>query len=196
MLYLPDNASRLPQYNNSNKPTADSLFQNCRYYLWGQPKATNPDTSERLLTHYMGKFIAECPMDTGYRPGSGLDPVIYAGSFYRIYGSSYAYQAAILDQAGRSTAFSFKATEVLWNRKVENFKEVSRLVMAGDFTVSTVEFYTYGAANYAFLQMHHQTKNECNLAFLDGHVTSKLIRPPPNHLTNADYSIVRPEYPN
>ena len=30
LLYASDHDERLPQYNANNKPTADSLFQNCR----------------------------------------------------------------------------------------------------------------------------------------------------------------------
>ncbi len=191
LLYVPDNNGKLPQYDKSNKPTTDSLFQNCRYYLWGgKNTATKTNNSERLLTRYMGEFVAECPLDKGYRAGSGLDPVIYAGSFYKIYGSSYAYQAAILDKNGTSKAFEYPTTEVLWSRRPESLKEVSLLVMAGDFTVSTTEFYTYGAANYAYLQMHDPIKYECNLAFVDGHVASKILKPPPDHLRNTDYAIV------
>jgi len=196
LLYVPDNGGRLPQYDLLNKPTADSLFQNCRYYLWGQDKAVPPNNGERLLTRYMGTFVAQCPLDKGYRPGHGLNPVTYAGSFYQIYGSSYAYQAAILDKdKGKITAFApYQTTDILWNGKPEGFKEVSQLVMAGDFTVSTVEFYTYGAANYAYLQMHDPIKYECNLAFVDGHVASKTIKPPPDHLRNPHYAIVKPDY--
>jgi len=195
LLYVPDNNGRLPQYQQSNKPTLDSLFQNCRYYLWGgKDTATRTNNAERLLTRYMGEFVAECPLDKGYRPGSGLNPAIYTGSFYKIYGSSYAYQAAILDKNGKSQAFEYPTTEVLWNSRPEGFKEVSQLVMAGDFTVSYAEFFTYGAPNYAYLQMHDRIKYEANLAFVDGHVASKTLKPAPNHLRNEDYAIVRPDY--
>jgi len=195
MLYVTDNRGRLPQYQQSNKPTLDSLFQNCRYYLWGgKDTATRTNNAERLLTRYLGQFIAECPLDKGYRPGSGLDPAIYTGSFDKLYGSSYAYQTAILDRNGKSQAFEYPATEVLWNSKPEGLKEVSQLVMAGDFTVSYAEFFTYGAPNYAYLQMHDPIKYEANVAFVDGHVAAKTMKPAPNHLRNGDYTIVRSDY--
>lgn len=191
MIYVPDNNGKLPQYDRNNKPTTDSLFQNCRYYLWGgKETATKTNNSERLLTRYMGEFVAECPMDKGYRAGSGLNPAIYTGSFYKIYGSSYAYQAAILDKNGKSLAFEYPTTEVLWNRRSEGLKEVSQLVMAGDFTVSWAEFFTYGAPHYAYLQMHHPIKYEANLAFVDGHVESKTLKAEPEHLRNQHYAIV------
>src|SRR4029434_8325976 len=99
------------------KPTGDSLFQNCRYYLWGGTRTYRDSTGrsfqERLLTPYMGEFIAECPLDKGYRPGSELDPKVFdRKKFYELYGSSYAYQMAILDTQGKSTAFEYKATEI------------------------------------------------------------------------------------
>ena len=195
LLYVPDNAGRLPQYQQSNKPTLDSLFQNCRYYLWGgRNTATRTNNNERLLTRYMGEFVAECPMDKGYRAGSGLDPVIFKGSFYKVYGSSYAYQAAILDSRGKSRSFEYAATDVLWNGKPEGFKEVTQLVMAGDFTLSYPEFFTYGQPHYAYLQTHDPVKYECNLAFVDGHVASKILKASPDHLRNNEYSIVLPNY--
>ena len=196
-LYATDTSGRLPQYNNKNTPVpSSSLFQNCRYLLWGQDTGT-PGNNERLLTRYMGKFVGECPMDKGYRPGSGLDPTIFKGSFYKIYGSSYAYNVAILDTKGASKAFSppFTTTEVLWNLRVENLKEVSQLVMAGDFTLGYAESFTYGEPSYSYTQMHDRIKYECNMAFADGHVASKTMKPPPNHLRNADYLIVRSDYP-
>jgi hypothetical protein len=63
----------------------------------------------------MGEFIAECPLDKGYRPGSGLDPAFFNNKrFYELYGSSYAYQSAILDLKGTSKSFEYSATEILW----------------------------------------------------------------------------------
>jgi prepilin-type N-terminal cleavage/methylation domain-containing protein len=107
LLYIPDHDGRLTQYDKDNKPVPeDSLFQNCRYYLWGG-KQTYRDLAgkqhrDRLLTPYMGEFIAECPLDKGYGPGSGLDPKQFNGNFYRLYGSSYAHQMAILDLKGKA----------------------------------------------------------------------------------------------
>ncbi len=200
LLYAPDNDGRLPQYHSANKPVPeDSLFQNCRYYLWGGRQNYNNPTGdrhrERLLTRYMGEFIAECPLDKGYRPGSGLDPRVFKGNFYRLYGSSYAYQMAILDQKGKSKAFEYPATEVLWNRRTEDIEEPSHLVMAGDFTIAYAEYFTFGKPqNYGAVQMHHPLKYEANLLFVDGHLAAKTLKPEPNHLRNADYSMVRPDY--
>jgi len=195
MVYLPDNNGRLPQYNPNNKPVPeDSLYQNCRYYVWGGKvtyNGTNGHT-ERLLTRYMGEFVAECPLDRGYRAGSGL-PSTVKGNFYQAYGSSYAYQVAILDAKGTSPAFEYPTTEVLWNRRPEALREVSQLVMAGDFTVSYAEYFTYNLPHLAYVQMHDPIKYEANLAFVDGHVASKTLKPAPDHLRNQDYAITRPD---
>ena len=102
-------------------------------------------------------------------------------------------QAAILDRNGKSQAFEYTATEVLWKGRPESFKEVSQLVMAGDFTVSYAEFFTYGQPHYAYMQMHDPIKYEANLAFVDGHVASKKLKSAPDHLRNQDYAIVRPD---
>ena len=195
MVYLPDNNGRLPQYNQSNKPVPeDSLYQNCRYYVWGGRMTYNGTNghTERLLTRYMGEFVAECPLDRGYRAGSGL-PSEVKGTFYQDYGSSYAYQVAILDAKGTSPVFEFATTEVLWNRRPEALRELSQLVMAGDFTVSYAEYFTYSLQHLAYVQMHDPIKYEANLAFVDGHVASKTMKPSPNHLRNQDYSITRPD---
>ena len=45
----------------------------------------------------------------------------------------------------------------------------------------------------AYVQMHDPIKYEANLAFVDGHVASKTMKPSPNHLRNQDYSITRPD---
>ena len=194
MVYAPDNDGRLPQYHKNNKPVPeDSLYQNCRYYVWGG-KDTYQGTnghSERLLTRYMGEFVPLCPLDKGYGAGSGL-PNTIKGSFYQVYGSSYAYQVAILDSKGTSQAFEYQTTEVLWNRQPEGLKEVSQLVMAGDFTVSYAEYFTYGLQHLAYVQMHDPIKFDANLAFVDGHVSSTTLKPAPNHLRNQDYAIVGP----
>jgi len=200
LLYAPDHNGRLPQYDANNKPTGDSLFQNSRYYLWGGRRTYNDPTGksfrERLLTPYMGEFIAECPLDKGYRPGSGLDPVFFNNKrFYELYGSSYAYQAAILDLRGTSRAFEYSATEILWNQRMENIIQPSSLVMAGDFTVSYAEYFTGGKIkHYSYLQMHHPTNYTANLLFVDGHLHPEKLQPEPNHLRNAKYNIVRSDY--
>jgi len=200
LLYVPDHDGRLPQYHKDNKPVPeDSLFQNCKYYLWGG-KQTYRDLNgkqhrDRLLTPYMGEFIAECPLDKGYGPNSGLDPRQFKGNFYRLYGSSYAYQMAILDLKGKSKALEYPTTEVLWNRRSEEIEEPSLLVMAGDFTVSYVEYFTFGKPqNYAAMQMHDPKRYDANLLFVDGHLASKTMKPEPDHLRNRDYAIVRPDY--
>ena len=199
LLYAPDHAGRLPQYDALNKPVPeDSLFQNCRYYLWGG-KQTYRDPAaklhrERLLTRYMGEFIAECPLDKGYGPKSGLDPNQFKGNFYKLYGSSYAYQMAILDLKGTSKAFEYPTSEILWNRRTEDIEEPSHLIMAGDFTVSYAEYFSGGRSqNYAAVQMHNPLTFECNLLFVDGHIAPKVMRPEPNHLRNNDYAVVRAE---
>ncbi len=195
MVYVPDNNGRLPQYNKNNKPVPeDSLYQNCRYYVWGGKETYNGTNghTERLLTRYTGEFVAECPLDKGYRAGSGL-PNTIKGNFYKVYGSSYAYQVAILDAKGTSTAFEYQTTEVLWNRRPEGLREVSQLVMVGDFTVSYAEYFTYNLQHLAYVQMHDPLKYEANLAFVDGHVASKILKPAPNHLRNQDYAITRPD---
>jgi prepilin-type N-terminal cleavage/methylation domain-containing protein/prepilin-type processing-associated H-X9-DG protein len=200
LLYAPDHNGRLPQYNLNNKPTGDSLFQNCRYYLWGGKRTYNDPTGnsfrERLLTPYMGEFIAECPLDKGYRPGSGLDPGFFNNKrFYELYGSSYAYQAAILDLKGTSKSFEYSATEILWNQRTENIVQPTSLVMAGDFTVSYAEYFTGGKIkHYSYMQMHHPTNYTANLLFVDGHLHTEKLQPEPNHLRNAKYSIVRTDY--
>ncbi len=198
LLYAPDHGGRLPQYNALNRPVMeDSLFQNCKYYLWGG-KPTYTDVSgkthrERLLTKYMGEFIAECPLDKGYGPNSGLDPKQFKGSFYKLYGSSYSYQMAILDLKGKSKAFEFQTTEILWNRRTEEIEEPSHLIMSGDLTVAYVEYFTHGRSpSYSAFQMHNPLTYEANLLFVDGHVASKVMRPEPNHLRNSDYAVVRP----
>ncbi len=198
LLYAPDHGGRLPQYNEDNKPVAqDSLFQNCKYYLWGGKQTyrdlTGKTHRERLLTKYMGEFIAECPLDKGYGPKSGLDLNQFKGSFYKLYGSSYSYQMAILDLKGKSTSFGFQATDVLWNRKTEDIEEPSLLIMAGDLTVAYAEFFTGGRSpSYSAFQMHNPLTYEANLLFVDGHIASKVMRPEPNHLRNSDYAVVRP----
>ena len=199
LLYAPDHDGRLPQYNVNNKPTGDSLFQNCRHYVWGG-KRTYVDPSgktfrERLLTPYMGEFVAECPLDKGYRPGSGLDAAFNNKSFYEVYGSSYSYQSAILDIQGKSTAFEYSATEILWNQRTENILQPSSLVMAGDFTLSYAEYFAAGKIqHYSFTQMHHPISYIANLLFVDGHVHLEQLQPEPNHLRNARYNIVRSDY--
>jgi prepilin-type processing-associated H-X9-DG protein len=145
------------------------------------------------LTRYMGEFVAECPLDKRYRTGSGL-PSTIKGNFYRVYGSSYAYQVAILDSKGISKAFEFQATEVLWNSRPEGLTQVSQLVMAGNFTLSYAEYFTCGLQHLAYVQMHDPVKFEANLAFVDGHVGSKTLKPAPQHLRNQEYSIVRSDY--
>ena len=200
LLYAPDHDGRLPQYNKDNKPTGDSLFQNCRYYLWGGTRTyrdpSGKSFNERLLTSYMGEFIAECPLDKGYRPGSGLDPNVFdKQKFYEVYGSSYAYQAAILDNQGKSKAFEFAATEILWNQRSENIREPSSLVMSGDFTISYAEYFTAGKPkHYAYMQMHDAIEYDTNMLFVDGHLDSKTMQSEPRHLRNTDYNIVQPDY--
>jgi hypothetical protein len=143
----------------------------------------------------MGEFIAQCPLDKGYGSGSGLDPTLFKGSFYTLYGSSYAYQMAILDLKGASKAFEYAATEILWNRRNEDLEEPSFLVMAGDFTVAYAEYFTFGKPqNYSATRMHDPVKYEANLVFVDGHLAPKILRPEPNHLRNPDYTIVRSDY--
>ncbi len=62
---------------------------------------------------------------------SGLDPKQVNGNFYRLYGSSYAYQMGVPHLKGKSKAFQYPTTEILWNQRAEAIEEPSYLVMAG-----------------------------------------------------------------
>jgi len=187
----------LPQYTTqAERPTSNSLFQNNRMYLWGEND--NFDIrNERLLTPYMGKFIAECPLDQGYRAGSGLSDFYLDGNFFQVYGSSYVYQSAILDVRGRSRSFpGHTATDVLFNRRTANIQRPSQLVMAGDIALWYAEFFTSGSSPRHFekMQMHDETENKVAMIFVDNHVSTPVMHPAPKHIQNADYQIVRSDY--
>ena len=142
----------------------------------------------------MGEFIASCPLDEGFRPGSGIS-LEGRGTFYELYGGSYIYQSAILDSNGNLAGTGHTSTAVLWGARMGEIEWPSLLVMAGDFTLQYPEFFTASPGlHYAFLQMHDPRRYDTNLLFTDGHIGSHELREPPEHLRNSEYHIVRPSY--
>ena len=194
-LYTSDQDGRFPIYDPANKPSPATLFWNNKSKLLGQhhdyndPQGSNEST--RILTPYIGKLIAECPLDEGYRPGAGENLESW-GKFYRAYGNSYVYQAMILNRAGRNLETGHPATPVLWKARFADIQYPSLLAMVGDFTIQYAEYVTYGSNHYQFMQMHDPLKQDLNILFVDGHVDSTTMRNRPYHLINGDYNLIRP----
>jgi len=206
-LYVSDNESKFPIYSNANRPAPNnSLYQNVRHYAWGDNRnrvSGFRNKAKRLLTPYMGEFVPECPLDEGYQAGSGLESTLYTkGNFYDVYGSSYAFQASILDKSKGNSVSSLgepwgsgPVTEVLYNYTQENVRQPSQQVMAGDFTLIYADYFIYGKPQYFIrTQMHHSTDFVCNMLFVDGHVDEIAMRRPPDHLVNPEYRMVRHDY--
>ncbi len=195
--YLPDHQGRFPTYSAENRPVKSaSWFWNNRAYLWGT-KRTYQSTGlveggTRLLTDYMGEFIARCPLDQGYGPGTGLG---INGPFFDNYGTSYVYQSAILSTNGDLAGTGHTASAVLWGARLEDVAWPSLLVMAGDFTLQYPELFTGNAApHYAMMHMHDPREQRASLLFTDGHLGAHTLRDPPEHVRNDEYHLVRPDY--
>ena len=207
LLYVSDNESMFPIYSNANRPTPhNSQYQNALHYIWGDNRnqvSGFRNKAKRLLTPYMGEFVPECPLDEGYQTGSGLDSTLYTkGNFYDVYGSSYAFQACILDRIKGESISSLgepwgsgPITEVLYNYAQDKVKLPSQQVMAGDFTLIYADYFIYGKPqHFIYTQMHHPADFVCNMLFVDGHADEIKMRAPPEHLVNPDYRMVRPDY--
>jgi prepilin-type N-terminal cleavage/methylation domain-containing protein/prepilin-type processing-associated H-X9-DG protein len=189
MTYLVDSKQKYPAYSLATKPSSESLFQNCRFYIWGQPYTIfGVPTVSRLLDPYTGALIAQCPLETGYR-NAGLGAPYDGKTFYELYGSSYAFNAAIYDSTSTTLAFAGQTRSVFYNVAPGRIRNASKLVMGGDFTILYVEYFTHTPQIGHFVKAttHSINKQDCNLLFADGHVISTVIQPPPNHLDTADY---------
>ena len=208
LLYVSDNESKFPIYSYANRPTPNnSLFQKVRFDIWGDNRnqvSGFQNKAKRLLTAYMGEFVPECPLDEGFQAGSGLESTLYTkGNFYDVYGSSYAFQACILDANGKSVSSLRESwgvgpvTEVLYNYAHESVRQPSEQVMAGDFTLIYAEYFLCGKPrHYIRTQMHNPSDFVCNMLFVDGHTDEIKMRPPPDHLVNPEYRMVRHDYAN
>jgi prepilin-type processing-associated H-X9-DG protein len=189
-LYLADNKGKYPQYSLANRPgVGESLFQNNKFYLWGDPVTVGGTvTTSRLLDPYTHKLIPQCPLETGYRQSMGTN--FDGRTFYEIYGTSYCYNVG-LEDATAPAGPDGKIRYVLWNVATGQVRNTSRLVMGGDFTLQYVDYFLMfkSASHYAKVQTHSPKKFDCNILFVDGHVTNTEIKPAPEHLDTAEYQM-------
>jgi prepilin-type N-terminal cleavage/methylation domain-containing protein/prepilin-type processing-associated H-X9-DG protein len=190
MSYLVDNRQKYPTYALATRASpGESLFQNCRFYIWGQPyTVTGVPTEKRLLDPYTGALVAQCPLETGYR-NAALGAPYDGKTFYEVYGSSYSFNSAILDTTMPAPPIGIKSRPVFYNVASGKIRDASNLVMGGDITLLYVDYFTTFKVNTHFAKAttHSANKYDCNLLFADGHVTNTILVPAPNHLDTAEY---------
>ncbi len=197
-VYTEDNDDMLPMYMEKDKPTLATLYHNNRVNIVGdhngdyQPIPGN----ERKLTPYIDTKVCYCPMDKGYRKGSGVPSEYDNRPFYDIYGSSYVYNAVYLDPIeGLATSSKGEAwggaghriVETLYNQKSASIRQAGNMVMLGDRTIAYSEYFTTGTQYLAYTQMHDEKSYETNILFVDGHVAELELKEAPDHLKNSDY---------
>jgi prepilin-type N-terminal cleavage/methylation domain-containing protein/prepilin-type processing-associated H-X9-DG protein len=194
--YLVDNKGKFPQYGDGNRAaTAESVYQNNKFYVWGSRVTTATGvTEDRLLDAYTHKLVAQCPLELGYR-SAALGPAFDGRTFFDVYGSSYLYNVGLEDSTAPLDPVNGRIRFVLWNISSGQLRNTSNLVMGGDFTLLYAEYFTKlkaaAFAHYAKTQTHSERKYDCNVLFVDGHVISTEIKAAPNHLDTADYRLTR-----
>ncbi|MFA9478864.1 type II secretion system protein [Phycisphaerales bacterium AB-hyl4] len=203
--YGVDSRDMIPHYArlaDTPRP-ATSLYWNNRAFMWGAP-APSGEPGRRLLNDYATDIAAQCPLDRGWGPGAaGVVPPGWIGRpFYsnNVYGSSYLFNVGFLDQVHGTSSelIGPGGTEVLWRKRFSDILRPSRLVMAGDFTVSYIDSQLAPtmAPHTEYTQMHHASDHELNSVFVDGHATTIQLRGDQSELVRGDnYEVVLPDYP-
>lgn len=201
-LYAADYQDKLPYFTSRNQPmqAATSLFQNAQFYIWGNPcrdpfNPTKKDPREvypRPLAKYMKDNVYECKSDKG-------NPKFFGNnlSYYYRFGNSYPYNCGILTTKGRSDTPLFTnggiGVEVLWGKKLNEVRSPSHVVASGDITTIYPQAFTAAsAAHYKDTLTHDKTKPMCNVLFVDSHVKFLLMKTPPDHVVNGEYTLVLP----
>lgn len=197
LIYIDDHKGVLPSYTQESRvdPTV-SVFQNNQFYLYGDyVNGSGADKGRRPVNKYIhGKSgVYHCPLDAQnpvYAAAIGHE---YKDTYQR-WGNSYPYNVALgsVYYSGPGYGLEANCLPVLYQKRIEQIRGASRIVMAGDITSVYPQHWTYNktAPWYASFFTHDRKKPKCNLLFMDGHVAPAMMRDPPGHIVNGDYSMV------